>query len=59
MLGFTESLIVIIVLALAVYFLGRKSPEIARQTGKSISEFKAGLKEIPEAIKEAKEEIKK
>jgi Sec-independent protein translocase protein TatA len=46
-------------IAVLVLWLGRKSPELARTAGKSIAEFKKGMKEMPEAVNEIKEELKK
>ncbi len=53
-IGFPE-LIVILVIVLLI-FGGRKLPEIGRAFGKTISEFKKGMKE---AQKEGTEEEKK
>ncbi len=53
-IGFPE-LIVILVIVLLI-FGGRKLPEIGRAFGKTISEFKKGIKE---AQKEGTEEEKK
>ena len=46
-------LIVILVVALLIF--GRRLPEIARSVGKSLTEFKKGIKEA----KETKEDIEK
>ena len=45
----------IIILVVAVLIFGRKLPEIARNIGKSLTEFKKGVHEA----KETKDELKK
>lgn len=59
MLGIWESLAILIVIIILVVWLGKKSPEMARTAGQSISEFKAGMKELPDAVEETKKELKK
>ena len=59
MLGTWESVLILIAVVLLVVWLGKRSPDMARQAGKSVREFKEGLKELPKAIDEVKDEIKK
>jgi Sec-independent protein translocase protein TatA len=59
MIGIWESIIILIAIVLLVLWLGKKSPEMARTAGKSIAEFKQGLKELPKEVDTIKEEIKK
>lgn len=42
-----------IVLVIAVLIFGRRLPEIARGLGKSITEFKKGVKETENEVKDA------
>ena len=49
----------IIILVVAVLIFGRRLPEIARGLGKSITEFKKGVKETEDDINEALEESDK
>jgi len=56
-LGVTE--IIIIVIALAVFFFGGKRvAEWARSLGRFTGEFKKGRKEIEKELKEAEKDIK-
>ena len=59
MIGTWESLVILVAIILLVLWLGKKSPDLARTAGKSVSEFKKGLKEVPEEIGKIKEELKK
>lgn len=51
-------LLVILVIALLIFGAGRL-PEIGKAIGKTIQEFKKGIKEIEEDVKVDKEEEKK
>lgn len=59
MLGIWETLAIIAVVVGFVLWFGKKAPETARTAGKTVAEFKQGLKELPKAIDEVKEELKK
>ncbi len=45
-----------VVLVIAVLIFGRRLPEIARGLGKSITEFKKGVKETENEVKDAIDE---
>ena len=41
----------IIILVVALLIFGRRLPEVARSFGKSINEFKRGMKEVEDEVK--------
>jgi sec-independent protein translocase protein TatA len=49
----------IVVLVVALLIWGRRLPEIARSMGKSVSEFKKGIKEAEQAGDDVSREIHK
>lgn len=51
-------LLVILVIALLIFGAGRL-PEMGKAIGKTIQEFKKGMKEMKDSVKEDKEEDKK
>jgi len=56
-LGFLQNIgspELIIILAIALLLFGNRLPQVGRSLGRSISEFKAGLREGQEAEAEAK-----
>jgi Sec-independent protein translocase protein TatA len=59
MLGIWESIAIAVIVIAFILWFGKKAPSTARNAGKCISEFKQGLKELPDAVNEAKKEAKK
>lgn len=53
----TMELIIILVVALLVF--GRRLPEVARNIGKSMNEFKKGLNEAKDVQNEVMEDVRK
>jgi len=53
----TPELIVLLIVALLIW--GRRLPEIARSMGRSVSEFKKGLREAEQAKQDITDEILK
>ncbi len=49
----------VVILIVAVLIFGRRLPEIARNMGKSVSEFKKGLKDAAQEKEEITDEIRK
>ena len=58
MIGLWE-IIGILLLVGIIYFVGKKAPELARNTGSSIRGFKEGLNELPEEVKKGYNEAPK
>ena len=52
-LGFTGGWEWIVILVVAVLIFGRRLPDIARSIGKSITEFKKGVHEVENDVKDA------
>jgi TatA/E family protein of Tat protein translocase len=49
----------VVILVVAVLLFGRRLPEIARNLGKSLTEFKRGIHEANEAKDELADEVRK
>jgi len=49
----------IIILVVAVLLFGRRLPEIARGLGKSLTEFKKGVKETQDEVDDVVDDVKK
>lgn len=49
----------VIILIVAVLVFGRRLPEIARGLGKSLTEFKKGLKEADDVKREVENDVEK
>ena len=54
-IGFWE--IVIIALVVLLFFGGKKIPELMRGLGKGVKNFKDGMKEVENEVKEIKKDI--
>jgi Sec-independent protein translocase protein TatA len=57
MIGIWESIVIAVIVVAFILWFGKKAPDTARSAGKCISEFKQGLKELPKAVDEVKEEL--
>ena len=47
----------IIILVIALLIFGRRLPEVARSFGKSLSEFKKGVKDAKDEVDEVKKDV--
>ncbi len=54
MIGLWEIIGMLVLIAI-IYFVGRKAPGLARNTGESIREFKQGIEDIPGEVKKGME----
>ena len=59
MFGFPGGWEWVIVLIIALLLFGRRLPEVMRSLGRSVTEFKRGVKGIEEEVDEASKEMKK
>lgn len=50
---------IIVILVVALLLFGRRLPEIARGLGKSLTEFKKGIKEAEKTKDELEDDVKK
>ncbi len=55
-IGFPGGMEWIVILVIAVLIFGRRLPEIARGIGKSIAEFKKGIKDTEREVKKSLDE---
>ena len=55
-IGWTEILIIVVVVLLL--FGAKRLPELARSVGKSLNEFKKGMKDVTDDIKDEKKDKK-
>ena len=55
-IGFPGGIEWIVILVIAILIFGRRLPEIARGIGKSITEFKRGIKDAESEVKKSTDE---